>query len=217
MIQLSRAGLVADREDVVELRRQFARSHWVRLPSLLDPELLSLALSNIEQGRWHERVVAKSSYYSESILERGAAFQLLMFATNAPKFLETVSEITGYNSITWFEGRVYRMAPNAGHTNVWHTDAVDGRLTAMSLNLSPCKFSGGLVQIREKESPRMLWEIANTGLGDAILFRVSRDLQHRVTDVQAGAPRTSFAGWFGTKPGLRERLRVNSLSKDKVT
>ena len=206
MIQLTRAGLVADGEDVEALRIKFEKEHWVRLPALLDPQLLSLALSYIEQGRWRENVVSGSVSYSEYVLENGAAVNLLFFVSNAPRFLQTIGEITGCDSLTWFEGRVYRMAPNIGHTDNWHNDFADGRLVAMSLNLSPRGYRGGTFQMRERESRRILAEIPNTGLGDAIFFRISRDFQHRVTDVETGESKTAFAGWFSNRQSIRERI-----------
>lgn len=205
MIQLRKAGLVADREDVERLRSQFEKTHFFTLQGLLDPQLLSLVLSYIEQGQWRENVVSGSYSYSETVLdEAGAAINLLQFVINAPRFLEAISEITGCGSMTWFDGRIYRMGDS--HTDEWHNDAVEDRLVAMSLNLSPRGFEGGLFEMRERKSGRMLVEIANTGLGDAILFRISKDLEHRVTDVQPGEPKTAFAGWFSAGQSLRERL-----------
>ncbi len=206
MIELRNARLVVEREDVAGLRSQFEKRHWVRLPGLLDAQLLSLALTYIEQGQWRDNLVSGSFSYSESVGEIGAASNLLHFASNTPRFLETIREITGCNSLTWFEGRVYRMEPNSGHTDAWHNDFGDGRLIGMSLNLSPRGYLGGVFQMREYNSHRILVEVANTGLGDAILFRISRDFEHRVTDVQTGEPKTAFAGWFSAKQGMKERL-----------
>jgi 2OG-Fe(II) oxygenase superfamily len=210
MIQLGRAGLVADREDVERLRIQFAKTHLVRIPGMLDSQLLALALPYIEQGQWRNKV--QLGNYSEYVLEAGGAVNLLHFVSNAPSFLKTISEITG-SDLTWFEGRVYRMDPNAGHADQWHSDVADGRLIAMSLNLSPLGYQGGVFQMRERKSSRILAEVANTGLGDAILFRISRDFQHRVTDVQPGEPKTAFAGWFSTKPGMKERMSGDPPSR----
>jgi hypothetical protein len=206
MIQLRRAGLVADREDVERLRIQFAEMHWVRLTSLLEQQLLSRVLSDIEQGNWRESGAAR--FYSESNLEPGPALSLLKFVTNSPKFLEVISEITGCDSLNWFDGRVYRMQSNAGHKDEWHNDTGKNRQVAMSLNLSPRGYGGGVLQMREAKSHRMIAEIANTGLGDAVLFRLSKDLEHYVTDVQAGEPKTAFAGWFSAEEGMMELLII---------
>jgi Rps23 Pro-64 3,4-dihydroxylase Tpa1-like proline 4-hydroxylase len=66
----------------------------------------------------------------------------------------------------------------------------------MSLNLSPEPFEGGALQIRETDSKKILFEIANTGLGNAVVFRVDPRLEHRVSPVAGKVPRTAFAGWF---------------------
>src|SRR5271163_602226 len=100
MIQLRKSGLISDREDIERLRTQFAEAHWVRLSSLLDPQLLSLVLPYIEQGEWRENVVSGAVSYSEYLLETQAAINLLVFVTNTPRFLETISEITGCNSLS---------------------------------------------------------------------------------------------------------------------
>jgi hypothetical protein len=214
MIQLRRQGPVADKEDVERLRCQFEKKHWVILPGLLDSQLLALALSYIEQGRWRKKEV--EGFYSESILEIGPAGNLLLFVCNTPAFLRVIGEITRFDCMTWFQGRVYRM--KAGHTDDWHDDTSDGRLIAMSINLSPRGYQGGIFQMRESKSHRILMEIANTGLGDALLFRLSTDLQHQVTEVQAGEPRTAFAGWFhSTKESMRERLNGQKVIQTAST
>ena len=206
MIQLRRDGFVADREEVERLRTQFENSNWVRLPGLLDPQLFSLVLSCIERSRWRDH--KQPGFFSEYTLETGAAAELLHFVTNAPKFLATVGDITGFSAFTCFRGRVYRMEPNIGHTDNWHSDAIDGRLVAMSINMAPRGYQGGLLQVRETKSHRMVAEITNIGPGDAILFRVSTDFEHLVTDVLTGEAKTAFAGWFHRDaPSLRMRLR----------
>jgi hypothetical protein len=217
MIQLRKAGFVADKEDVARLQREFEQTHLVRLSSLLDKELLSLALSCIEQGRWLENIVSGNISYSEYLLENGAAVNLLMLVTNGSGFLKTISEITHCDMLTLFEGRVYKMEPNIAHAKKWHNDVVDGRLIGMSLNLSPRGYHGGLFQMRGKDSDRLLVELANTGAGDAILFRLSDDLRHRVTDVQEGEPKVSFAGWFSAKRSMKDVMRHEKLARTMKT
>jgi hypothetical protein len=66
----------------------------------------------------------------------------------------------------------------------------------MSVNLSLRGYEGGIFQLREWSSKRILAEIANTGWGDATLFRISAELEHQVTEVTGEQPKTAFAGWF---------------------
>ena len=100
------------------------------------------------------------------------------------------------------------MSPDAGHYDAWHTDNADGRLAVLSINLSPRGYQGGLLQMRERGSEQVITEIANTGIGDALLFRISENLLHRVTGVEGAEPKTAFAGWFSaTAPSFADRLR----------
>src|SRR5437762_522972 len=105
MIQLRRAGLVADSQDIERCRREFTTTRRVHLKSLLEPDLLTMALALIERGQWWLNV--KEGFYSEDVLEIGPAVQLLHFLMNAPKFMEVIGEITGISGLTWFHGRVY--------------------------------------------------------------------------------------------------------------
>lgn len=45
-------------------------------------------------------------------------------------------------------------------------------------------------------SEEILREVHNTGFGDALLFRISEKLTHRVQDVTGDNPKIAFAGWF---------------------
>src|SRR5690349_20658471 len=87
------------------------------------------------------------------------------------------------------------------------SDDVDGRLIAMSLNLSQRDYDGGVFELRERRSSRILTTIHNTGFSDATLFRISDRLAHQVTAVVGEHPKTAFAGWFhADKPDLMSRL-----------
>jgi hypothetical protein len=72
----------------------------------------------------------------------------------------------------------------------------------MSVNLSPQVYEGGALQLKLRHSDEILQEVRNTGLGDAILFRISKDLVHRVQGVTGEHPKIAFAGWFLTGEDL---------------
>ena len=85
---------------------------------------------------------------------------------------------------------------------------VENRLIGMSLNLSKDVFQGAVFQLRDRYSKRILHETANTGCGDAIIFRLADHLQHRNTEVTGTAPKTAFAGWFRShQPGYHAWIR----------
>jgi len=206
MIQLKKSGSVLDFGDIERLNAKFAETQCILLPTLVEPCLLDFLLRRMEAGQW--RVKVHEGIGTEVILDDPPAVHLLHFLANTPAFLSAVHQITGCTLPTWFGGRVYRFSPNSGHYDSWHDDFQDGRLIGMSLNLSPRGYSGGIFQLRERKSKSMLTEVANTGWGDATLFRISRELQHQVTDVTGDEPKTAFAGWFQSgPPTLQQYLR----------
>lgn len=46
------------------------------------------------------------------------------------------------------------------------------------------------------DTRELLQEVRNTGFGDALLFRISENLVHRVQGVTGEHPKIAFAGWF---------------------
>jgi hypothetical protein len=80
----------------------------------------------------------------------------------------------------------------------------------MSINLSRELYSGGRLQIRDHVSGEIVSEVANAGIGDAVIFRLSDRFQHRITDVEGTASKTAFAGWFRAQPDFMSLLRKQS-------
>lgn len=185
------AGTAAER---AAWREEFRDRHIVRLPRLLHETLLAPIIDGIARGEFFEKV--HPGVKVEHALRPNAAFGLLTFAANDRRLFEVVEEITGCTPIASFVGRVYRMEPAAGHHDAWHTDNADGRMVAMSVNLSSWRYAGGRLQLRARGTERPIAEVANTGLGDAIVFRIDERLEHRVTDVTGTAAKTAFAGWL---------------------
>ena len=93
-----------------------------------------------------------------------------------------------------------RMVPGAGHEDVWHDDMNGVRMLTLSINLGRTPFRGGALQLRERGSGRVIFEVSNSGPGDAILFALSDVLEHRVAHVEGDVPKTSLAGWFQREP-----------------
>jgi hypothetical protein len=134
---------------------------------------------------------------------------------NNPELLRLIGTITGCQEISEFRfGAVYRMLGPERHEISWHNDLSDkeDRLVGLSLNLSTGVFDGGEFELRECATKKLLACIGNTGFGDALLFRVSPELEHRVTPIGEAAPKTAFTGWFcATGQTYLERL-VNRMN-----
>lgn len=194
MIQLQRSGLALDSEDIPALRSEFQAKHCLRLPMLLEPDLLGFLDPRLQNGLWNELV--HDGIGVEQILGDRSTLSLLHFLSNEPAFRQLIQKIAACDAVTIFRGRVYRMIPNEGHYDSWHDDNKENRAIGMSLNLSPRVYRGGAFQLRERGSDRVLIDIANTGFGDAIIFKISSELEHRVSKVEGNEPKTAFAGWF---------------------
>jgi hypothetical protein len=206
-IQLGRYGAAirAGARAVERLQCEFVERHCILLPRLIDPEILEVLQEQIS----HAKFVKYETEHigTETWVPSSTCVSTLDFLANTPAFVGFVRQITDCDPIGFFSGRIYRIAPTNDQHLDWHTDIIaeDPRLLTLSLNLSPEPYVGGETQIREKATGRIACQIANTGPGDAIIFRVSPKLEHQVTPVLGTAPRTAYAGWF--RPPVDETHR----------
>lgn len=210
MIQLTRSGTVfrGSDEDLEKLRLEFSRYHCICLPQLLEPELLSFLQQRIDRAGFYTR--SYGNLGADLSMTENAGSDLLHILINDRKLFRLLEQIAQCDRIGCFAGRVYRLAPEHTHSFTWHNDLgdpEDKRLLGMSVNLSREAFSGGAFQIRGSNSEQLLREIANTGRSNAILFRLSYSLQHRVTPLEGTVPKTAFAGWFKSEPDFYVLLK----------
>lgn len=209
MLQVARSAAV-DRLAPAEraaLRADFAAHHWVRLANLLDAAFLRDVQARVGRAtfveRVHEGVVPPSI---DLCMEPDSTCALLELVFNDPAVWADVERISGCPPIARFAGFVYRLTPQAGHHHNWHDDLIDDRLVGMSVNIGPGAYDGGILQFRDRATGRVIGEAANAGAGDALLFRLHPELQHRATPVTRGV-KTAFAGWFCAGESYVDRLR----------
>ena len=202
-LQLTRKGLVPFAPPELQaLRHEFARRHCARLPRLLEPDLLRRLQARLASDAWtanvHHLVNGEST---ELVCAGDVTVGLLVALFNDSALFRAIQDLTDCDPIASFQGRIYRMDPGA-HRDVWHTDANGNYMVALSLNLGTDPFRGGELHLRECGSRRVLVEVANTGTGDAIIFRIDGTLEHIVTPVAGDTPKLAWAGWFQRKPLL---------------
>ena len=201
MIQLNREGtVVSESEEELEKQRgEFLRQHCVRLPQLIEPGLRQFLLRKIEKAQFNPEVFENIGI--DYRMEDNIASQLLHLLTNDQGFLRIIEQITGKGPIRGFGGRVHRLAP-AGLT--WHDDLTEPdspRLLAMSINLSDEPESRILLQMRDSRSEEIVFQAENSVIGDAVVFRLDRSLEHQVTPVGSTLRKTAFSGFFTNKSG----------------
>jgi hypothetical protein len=183
-------------------RYEFARQGWVKLEGFVSPPLLDHIGEGLAASGFAPR--SHGAFGSELCLNAGPLTDLLMHLTNARPIFELVDGITGCGSIGCFEGRIYRFVPGAGHHDDWHSDMVMGRLVALSVNVGRVPYAGGELHLRRADTREVIARVPNVGPGDALLFRLSHDLEHCVSDVTGTEPKTAYAGWFRVRPRFED-------------
>jgi len=204
MIQVTRQGLnfTGVEQDLDALRREFDRRNCLLLENFLHPNVVSLLLPMLRAATFRPK--HHDHVGSELQMEPNVALHLLSFLANDLRLFDLVQKITSCAPVGCFRGRVYQLIPDPAHILDWHDDIkVPGRLIALSLNLGTAPFRGGILQIREVRGGRIVSEVANTGFGNAVIFKISPELEHRVTQLESDVPRISFAGWFRSDPDIR--------------
>lgn len=199
LIQVTKAGaqVTGSEAELNLLRSEFERQHWLLLPDFLDAPLLDLIQRKL--GETEYRVVDREIGVELRPIDCTAylATELLL---NSPKLFRAIERLTGCEQVACFSGRIYRRPPSSDYFNRWHTDlADDGRMIALSINLTPGQYRGGALQIRSSQSRELLCEVHNSGYGDALIFPVDERFEHRVCEVEGTTAKTALAGWFRSK------------------
>jgi hypothetical protein len=211
MIQLTRLGTTfsGTEEELERLRLQFTEQHCIRLPRLVDPPLLRILQEQIAQAEFYERVHQDGGVPPpvDLCMRHNVASLALHFLVNDRTFLQFVERVTGSGHLGRFQGSVYRLTPGLNHYDSWHSDVVDDRMLAMSINLSTDVYRGGILEICDWGSRQVVHQVANTGFGDGTIFRIADHLKHRVSPVEGTVPRTAFAGWFFPRPDYQTWLK----------
>jgi 2-oxoglutarate-Fe(II)-dependent oxygenase superfamily protein len=210
--QLARGGFRrAPGAAIEEARDTFKAAHCILAENFLERQLRDWIVQDLDAAPFRPRVGRDEDFDEEKPvderLDDATKAGALLVAFNDPDLFAAVEQVTGCGRIGSFSGVVYRMIPGRGHMHPWHSDLDGNRLAAISVNLSPRGYNGGRLQIADAASTAIVHEIGNTGFGDAVIFELSDAVVHRVTEVTAGDPKISFAGWFMRAPTYRDWVR----------
>ena len=107
------------------------------------------------------------------------------------------------------------MSPGRGHRSRWHSDAAGGRCVGLRLDLSGAPFRGGVLQLKDPRSGRLLASAPSMAPGEAVLYGLSPRLRHRASPMRGKRPQTALDGWFLERrprrraplPALDDRVR----------
>lgn len=213
--QLAKGGVsVGASRELEEARDRFARDRCVLLRQFVAPGLLAWLQAQVTNAPFQTLVhhLMEGDDVTELVAASDALDSRLLFLFNDRRLFDAIEFITGCDPIGCFLGRVYKMVPGMGHRDDWHHDVDGSRMAALSVNLTEQRYEGGVLQIMDWEEQRLLHEVANTGPGDAILFHLSMQLRHKLTEVVGSVPKVAYAGWFEKQPVYGERLRRGAAS-----
>ncbi|HEX4046831.1 MAG TPA: hypothetical protein VH309_03305 [Elusimicrobiota bacterium] len=171
------------------LRAEFARSHVIRLPGLLEPALLRRIQQEMAASTFY---AARSEDFDRRCRPKARDLDVLLtILLNAPTVFRAIESLTGLSDVRGVSGRVYRMLPRK-HRLDWHGDNFPARLCALTVNVAAKPFKGGAFQLRRKpDGPISSHEIGAPG--DGLLFRISPELIHRSAPVLGRTPKDIFA------------------------
>ncbi len=183
--------------DIGKLRAQFKRNHFARLPHFFPPQYISRIHRFLKSQKFYRRI--HKDIATELCMRENSLFRELHFLVNDYTLFNLIEQITGCERLGCFTGRIYRMTAGVHHDS-WHDDLTENRLIAMSVNISEDIYEGGCLLLRHKNKPQQIQRLINTGMGDALIFRLSKKLEHQVSNVEGPVPKTAYAGWFRARP-----------------
>ena len=187
---------------LVKAKEQFRQRNWIKLKDLIEIGLLKKILKKLDYEEFYEFFHDDIGENCELRLKEGLVNSSFDFLLNNRELFSIIEEITECLPIDRFVARVYRFEPFSQNFDQWHDDDSQDRLLALTLNLSEAAYKGGNLELRKKHSPEDVQKIFNLNLGDAILFRIGPDMEHRVTGVMGDQAKTAYAGWFCARPDV---------------
>lgn len=224
LIKLTMRGTVVAKAEAAAWaaqREAFGNRHCIRLPQLLDPSIVGYVLPKVASDRsrlythdhdWtnagERQPFAREIRFGEDHPVNNLFYILL----NQRSFLQAVENICGCSGkLRNIDGRYFERHPATDQFDSWHNDNVGRRMVGFSINLSPQPYAGGQFQLRDQETKR-IYATVDSQLGDGHVFRIHRQLEHRVTTVVGTAPKCSYAGWLlGENGGDAKRARQADL------
>ena len=182
-------------EALSRARDAFARGDAIMLPSAFDPAFLQTILAICRRGPYVPEHIDKIGW--RTVEEQDVAGRALRFALQRPAFLRWIEAASGCDTLSGITGVVGEIAADADQEIGWHNDLNEAlRRIAVTIHLSDSPYEGGMFEMCEKQSGRLLVREGALPPGTVMMFRIERRLRHRVTKVTSGGPRRVFAGWL---------------------
>ncbi|MBT5706294.1 MAG: 2OG-Fe(II) oxygenase [Verrucomicrobia bacterium] len=213
MLQLSLNGLrEGSKLEQEEIRQEFALRHCVFLKGFLSPALLGRIKGLIKNQEYYTRIDRdrEGKVFAREVTLKGSdpLANLMFLLLNQKDLFDLIENVTVLEKpMQYFRSRVYEFHPNPDHYDSWHDDDEKGQTIGLSINLSPDPMEGGEFEIRSTSTQEVYKKVSGSCFGDAHIFRIGPEYEHRVLPVRGTNPRRSCAGWFCTQPDYRVEIK----------
>jgi hypothetical protein len=187
-----RTALLASPEDVAG---EFSKHRVIACAGAIEPGLLASLMRLCREGSFEpDEVVGLGHREVEKPQRAGGTLSL---ALKRAELIDWIERATGCGPLGAVEGRLVRARANNMDQLLWHDDLDDPRRRlAITINLSERAYEGGVFELREKRSEKLLATHLHAEPGTALIFDVAYDIEHRVLPVTSGGPRCVYTGWF---------------------
>ena len=189
-----------DNEIIPRLSEEYRIHQCIRIHNLISEKLLKEIVNKVNAVEFQPKIEDRGEIRQEFgkllwVPTHDKLITIFNFIFNSPQLFEYVEAITDCLPIQNFTGRIHRSQEGMGHEIGWHGDNSDNRILALTINLGSEDYTGGRFQIRKKNDTQILCEYEQINQGDVLLFKISPELEHRLTVIETGI-RTVGVGWF---------------------
>ncbi|GAA0307879.1 hypothetical protein GCM10009087_17370 [Sphingomonas oligophenolica] len=174
---------------------EFSKHRAIACANAIEPGLLATLMRLCREGSFASDEVEGLGHREVEKPQR--AGPTISLALKRANLIDWIEHVTGCGPLEAIEGRVVRARANNHDQLLWHDDLDDvRRRLAVTINLSKQNYEGGLFELREKRTGKLLASHHHLEPGTALIFDVAYDIEHRVLPVTSGGPRCVYTGWF---------------------
>ena len=187
-----------DETKIEKYRDEYAGTHCIFLPGFIEKNTLQSLLNKLEKSTFQLKLEMDGEDKFGKVLAlppKDTTLFIFNMLMNNTALFNTLQHITDCAPIKNFAGRIHRSEAGENHEIGWHGDNADKRLLAMTLSLGTDKYTGAKFEMRKKGSENIIREFGQLEVGDAFIFRIDPELQHRLAVLEGGR-RTVGVGWF---------------------
>lgn len=194
----------AERTEILEppeaFHAEFAERRSILCRNIFEASFLATLRRICNAAHYAPEVVGGLGHrMAETPSRAGRAITLALRRADTVRWVERAA---GRGPFVGVDGRVIEARADSEDQLVWHNDMNDTRRRlGITINLSEQEYEGGMFEMRETATGRMVTRHHHKEMGAALLFAVSSRYEHRVLPVVSGGPRRIYTGWFLMEEG----------------